>query len=958
MKTKIWCSLISILVLVLTLTQVGAYKAFANGNDLFIDSGQNLGDSNSYDVAMGDLDGDSDPDAFVANSEANKVWLNDGTGIFSDSGQSLGNSYSFSVGLADVDNDNDLDAFVANWLGQADEVWLNDGSGNFINSGQTLGNDRSLDVAMGDLDNDGDIDALVAIENGSNKIWLNNGTGIFTDSGQRLGNSAHYGVTLGDIDGDGDLDAFFAKSSWPDGQSDEVWLNNGSGSFEDSGQRLGHSRSNYAALGDLDSDGDLDVFIANYAQPNAIWLNDGSGIFYDTGQGLGIYGSSEVALDDLDGDGDLDAFVANDNTGPDKVWLNNGVGTFTDSGLSLGHDYGTGLVLMDVDDDGDLDAFVANGAGHWWPNKVWLNTSATEHTFQIDVRPMDPNIRLTDVTPDSTVDLDVYKHQGGPHILDLTLETSSDGEASWDGWGSGVYLVPGTYIVATDNGTNPLITRTFTVIDALYEMVDVEADQAVGHAPAGTEVEVTFRKFASDDGTIPGQEDSLRVTADENGRWVADFGAEGIDIPPYAIHKITVEVWVDDSPVGYLIDTAPEIFVTPYGLESGIWIKSFTPDSPVTVEVYEGPGEYLVIGPHTLQTDPSGAVFFKASPWGGLLPGYYVVVTDEATGVSKTHVIESVDLEVDAENDVASGNALPGARVFVRYFDSGTTVQINTYADENGHWLADFGTKGVDLPAGYVDLDAQVYDEDFDSTYVLANQTPIITSIDAPTVPVLLGQSIDATITFSDSDPDDTHSVTWDWGDGLTTTAPAAPPSASASHTYTTPGVYTVKATITDMAGDSDTATFQYVVIYDPEGGFVTGGGWIWSPEGAYTPDPSLTGKATFGFVSKYKKGASVPTGNTEFQFKVADLNFKSISYDWLVIAGSKAKYKGTGTINGTGEYKFMLSAIDGTPDMFRIKIWDKATEVVVYDNQIGVADDADPVTAIGGGSIVVHKEK
>ena len=106
----------------------------------------------------------------------------------------------------------------------------------------------------------------------------------------------------------------------------------------------------------------------------------------------------------------------------------------------------------------------------------------------------------------------------------------------------------------------------------------------------------------------------------------------------------------------------------------------------------------------------------------------------------------------------------------------------------------------------------------------------------------------------------------------------------------------------------------------------------------------------------KLGKGANVPTGNTEFQFKVADLNFKSTSYDWLVIAGSKAQYKGTGTINGTGDYKFMLTAIDGTPDKFRIKIWNDAG--TVYDNQMGAADTADPTTVIGGGSIVIHKEK
>ena len=142
----------------------------------------------------------------------------------------------------------------------------------------------------------------------------------------------------------------------------------------------------------------------------------------------------------------------------------------------------------------------------------------------------------------------------------------------------------------------------------------------------------------------------------------------------------------------------------------------------------------------------------------------------------------------------------------------------------------------------------------------------------------------------------------------------------------------------------------------------MTGGGWIDSPEGAYTPDSSLTGKANFGFVSKYQKGATVPTGQTEFQFRVANLNFHSTSYQWLVIAGSHAKYKGSGTINGSGDYGFLLTATDGQVnsgggvDKFRIKIWDKATEEVVYDNQLTDLDDADATDAIEGGSIVIHK--
>ena len=153
-------------------------------------------------------------------------------------------------------------------------------------------------------------------------------------------------------------------------------------------------------------------------------------------------------------------------------------------------------------------------------------------------------------------------------------------------------------------------------------------------------------------------------------------------------------------------------------------------------------------------------------------------------------------------------------------------------------------------------------------------------------------------------------------------------------------------------------------MVYDPSAGFVTGGGWIDSPAGAYVPDSSAEGKANFGFVSKYKKGQSIPTGNTEFQFKAGDLNFHSDSYDWMIIAGAKAKYKGTGTINGTDNYGFMLFAIDEklTPstdvDLFRIKIWDKGTDSLIYDNQFGDDDNVELTTKIGGGQIVIHKAK
>lgn len=380
----------------------------------------------------------------------------------------------------------------------------------------------------------------------------------------------------------------------------------------------------------------------------------------------------------------------------------------------------------------------------------------------------------------------------------------------------------------------------------------------------------------------------------------------------------------------------------------------------------------------------------------------------------------------------------------------------------------------------------------------VANVAPTISSLSTPIGPMQVGIPVETSATFTDPGVLDTHIATWDWGDDTTSEGVVDGYNVNGSHVYGTTGVYTVTLTVQDDDGGLDTSAFQYIVIYDPAGGFVTGGGWIDSPAGAYYPsdlpffdgsyyemvwsetpltwfearimatemtkdncmsahlatitsqeeynkvlelfgehpggllggfqeegvypadigwqwvtgEPFVftawlpgepndspwgvygdaaeqqlemyptgwndvpgdepghtfvieyedcyipTGKATFGFVSKYQKGANVPTGNTEFQFKVADLNFKSTSYDWLVIAGTKAQYKGTGTINGAGEYGFMLTAIDGLPDMFRIKIWDKAAGEVVYDNMLGVEDTADPNTAIQGGSIVIHKAK
>jgi PKD repeat protein len=245
------------------------------------------------------------------------------------------------------------------------------------------------------------------------------------------------------------------------------------------------------------------------------------------------------------------------------------------------------------------------------------------------------------------------------------------------------------------------------------------------------------------------------------------------------------------------------------------------------------------------------------------------------------------------------------------------------------------------------------------ATATIDNVAPTVGAITAPLDPVLVGTPITASASFTDPGTLDTHTAEWIWDlpagtpEGGTVTQGAGSGSVTDSHAYTEAGLYRIQLAVTDDDGDTGLSpAFAYVVVYDPSAGFVTGGGWIDSPAGAYKPQPSRGGRANFGFNAKYKKRAEVPTGQAEFQFHAAGLNLHSIDYEWLVVTGSDyALLKGSGTINGVGDYQFMIWAGDKDADTFRIRIWeeDEATgdETVIYDN----GSDQE----LGGGSIVIH---
>ena len=419
-----------------------------------------FGGGQSECVALGDVDGDGDLDAVVVNfAAAQQVWLNQGGaqgGIPGKFGLSstFGAGQGTSIALGDLDGDGDLDAVLANMI-QPNRVWLNQGGvqggtpGDFGTSPFDLFDaGSSMDVTLGDLDGDGDLDAVVANFGQPNRVWLNQGGiqgGVPGDFGNTPFDTFDAGFTtcveLGDLDGDGDLDAVDANFNQPQ----RVFMNQGGaqggipGEFGTLFDAFGAGKTGSVALGDLDGDGDLDVVVANYlGQAQRVWLNQGgaqggvAGEFtgppadtFDAGQ------STSVELGDLDGDGDLDVVVANDNE-PQQVWLNQGGvqgGTAGEFGATVfdtfGDGHSTSVALGDVDGDGDLDAVVANYSDE--DQEVWLNR-------KLDLGDLPAAYSLTTLADDGA--RHDYPRSGGIWLGSL-IDDDQDGQESADAGLSG-----------------------------------------------------------------------------------------------------------------------------------------------------------------------------------------------------------------------------------------------------------------------------------------------------------------------------------------------------------------------------------------------------------------------------------------------------------------------------------------------------------------------------------------
>ncbi len=352
-------------------------------------------------AAWFDYDQDGWEDLLITGVHRRELYRSGGDGTFADvtsaSGLS-GDLYSMGVITPDINNDGFPDVVLANWFGRS-EVFLNNGNGTFRNvtaSWNFLFSGPATGIAFGDLDGDGWGDLYIG-------SYYRRAPGLFRnlqgqglqDMGSRTGiknlTEQTFQPLIFDYDLDGDLDIFESNDFGPD----SLYRNEGDWSFTDVSVASGVAIMGDgmgAAIGDLNGDGYMDIFVTNFAADYWLVFDPRNGTYSDVHVAANITDPEVgwgVQTMDFNNDGHLDIFVADGSViagqpdEADKLFINRGDNTFFEAGGEAGvKDWGhnRGSAASDFNKDGALDLWVANVVGN---SSFYRGEGGPNHWFEV-----------------------------------------------------------------------------------------------------------------------------------------------------------------------------------------------------------------------------------------------------------------------------------------------------------------------------------------------------------------------------------------------------------------------------------------------------------------------------------------------------------------------------------------------------------------------------------------------
>jgi hypothetical protein len=361
--------------------------------------------SYSLGIAVADFDNDGDSDFFCSTLYENLLFRNDG-GVFTEVGEEYGIAddavWSTSCLFFDADNDGWLDLFVGNYV-----EWSEDNDLFCSLDGRTKSY-CTPELYQGIHSN----------------YYHNNGDGTFTNVTAKSEFAKAPGKTLGVADFDFNRDGWSDLIVANDTQRDELYINNGDGTFTEKGALSGmaYDENGLARagmgidVGFVDDTGEATIFVGNFTkQMISVFRHVGNGLFIDRAAISKIGRASLMTLTfglflfDVDLDGDLDLYTANghvqreienaedgiDYAQPSHLFLNDGKGNFSDIAPDIGGPMqipivGRGAFYSDYDHDGDLDIFVTDNRG---PVHLWRNEYSGPNAF-LRVKLKDPKANL------------------------------------------------------------------------------------------------------------------------------------------------------------------------------------------------------------------------------------------------------------------------------------------------------------------------------------------------------------------------------------------------------------------------------------------------------------------------------------------------------------------------------------------------------------------------------------